>query len=348
MTGRLDIDWVRAYVEGRLASSERAAFARRLEAEPELAESVERYTEVAAWPVETVPTSAVRFEDLALEAPRPAGSVHRLTPRHVAVAAGVLIAFVGGYFALTQRSPSAPDPSGPIVLAAIEAPGPALDAGTVPAAASTLAESYEPVLDRHVRFVEGIEDARRIATLARRPIVVFVHLDGCPACAEMDRTTFRDDRVLSLAPGFVFAKVSATVVDATLALPAELGLGELRDWPTYAIFDAGGVRLDVFGGIMDAAKFASRLSEAAGKTASGVPAWQKVHESARVARLGAEAGAALGAASRLASIGRVDEAISELDRAIVVVAGLPHEGDLRHVRERLAGDRKFPVLEYAR
>lgn len=348
MTARLDIDRVRAYVEGRLASPERAAFERRLEAEPELAEWVERYTEVAAWPLEPVPDSAVRFEDLALHAPPPAGSLHRLTPRHVAVAAGLLLAFVGGYFALTKRSPSAPVPAGPVVLAAIRAPASGTDVVPAPPAAPMLAEAYAPVVDRRVRFVEGLEEARRLATSARRPLVVFVHLAGCPACAEMERTTFRDDRMLSVADGFVFAKVSAAVVDSTLALPPELGLGELRDWPTYAIFDVGGARLDVFGGMVGAPTFAARLSQAVAATGSAVPSWVAVHEAARLARLGAEASASLGAASRLAANGRIDDGIAELDRALVLVAGCPHEADLRHVRDRLAADRKFPVLEYAR
>ncbi len=348
MTVRLDIDWVRDYAERRLSPPERVVFEARLRAEPELAELVDQFAEVSTWPAENVEASAVRFEDLALDDRTPVLlGPRRLPVRSLAIAAGIVLAVTGGLFVLTRRGATTSSPAGPVALTAIHrGQGDGMTAATH--AVTPLAETYLPVVDRELRFVEGFRDALDVARVAGRPAFVFVHLEGCPACAEMESSTFRDERLLAIAPQFVFAKVSANVVGSSLEIPSELGLGAVKAWPMFAIFDSVGARVDAFGGMLSAEKLVARLTRALGAKAAEVPDWARVHDAARTARLELEARHTLAAVETLVATGTIEAAIAELDQAIVRLAGSPFADDLRRVRDRVASDRKFPALEYAR
>ena len=343
MTARLDIDWVRAYAERRLSPSDREAFEARMRAEPELAEMVERYAEVVEWPAEPVAESTVTFDDLRLDAPVESIAPRRLRPSHVAIAAGILIAFVGGFLAL--RTPPTSAPSGPVVLSAIHEAPVGSDVGPAARPVPALAETYLPVVDRKLRFVEGLDDARGIARAASCVPRSCSSISTGRAMPSGGANDVRDERVLAVAPGFVFAKVSADVAGSRIVIPSELGLD---NQDVAAVRRLRRERRADRRVRRDAERREVRRAIVGAVARRRTPAWNEVHEAARLARLGAEARVALEAAMDLASAGGVDAGIAELDQAIARFAGLPFEADFRRIRDRAAADRKFPALEYAR
>jgi hypothetical protein len=186
MSDPLDLDLVRAYVEGRMAAPQRDAFDVRLAAEPDLAELVAAFTAVSDVEGEPVPPMQTRFEDLRLddveaEAPLRLGRP-RLLRTLAAVAAVVLLA-VGAFLALRKEGPTGPPP--PVVLAAIPADATAPVPAPIPAAVATGA----PTGSRGWFSTARLGSARDFATLLGRPLLVFAQVPSVPCAASSSGTS---------------------------------------------------------------------------------------------------------------------------------------------------------------
>lgn len=243
MSDPLDLDLVRAYVEGRMAAPQRDAFDARLAAEPDLAELVAAFTVVSDVEGEPVPPMQTRFEDLRLddveaEAPLRLGRP-RLLRTLAAVAAVVLLA-VGAFLALRKEGPTGPPP--PVVLAAIPADATAPVPAPIPAAVA----DYAPTGEQGLRFLDGVGygSARDFATLLGRPLLVFAQVPSCPMCRELERDQFHRSALATAAEPFVLVRENmmkpSPELEARLKDEGDLG------WPFFVVDGADGKPASVF------------------------------------------------------------------------------------------------------
>lgn len=88
-----------------------------------------------------------------------------------------------------------------------------------------------------IPWTSGWKAAERQARAERKPILVDFWADWCEWCHELDRTTYRDPGVVSLAKGFVPVKVNAEGSLGEMELAAE---HEVSTLPTIAFVSPGG------------------------------------------------------------------------------------------------------------
>ncbi len=196
MEPRHPLERIRAWAAGELAPDERLRFERDLASDPELAQLAHAYRDVHALTAldEGVPDCAASLENIE----------RRMSPtrpwrRVAALAAGILVlasaALVSrGLF----RSEPELGPLEPVTLASIPLevdPDRYIEALPIPA---TLA-SFHPVREEGIQWIHELDEAREIAWLTNRPLLVFARYEVCPVADRLRKTTLIDDRVLALA-----------------------------------------------------------------------------------------------------------------------------------------------------
>ena len=79
-------------------------------------------------------------------------------------------------------------------------------------------------------WVSGWKAAERKARAERRPLLVDFWAEWCEWCHELDRTTYRDPRVVELSKGFVPVKVDAEGGLGEMAPARARGAAAARMW----------------------------------------------------------------------------------------------------------------------
>jgi hypothetical protein len=238
MTARPTLESVRGWVEGTLPAAEREAFAAAMAADRSLVDLVATYAEVHAATVHPAPVCPVTAETLRLDdAPAPA-PVLSLLRRAAPIAAAVLVV-AGAAFALPALLPS--DPVMPVDTSAVILRAIRPAARETPPAPPAILSRYTPATDGRLAFLDDVAEARAAARVAGRPLLIFVSMEMCPICRDMQAHAFREEDVARAANGFVLATLSATDLD-----PKD-PLLEADGWPIFVTEDAAGVRRRIHG-----------------------------------------------------------------------------------------------------
>lgn len=90
------------------------------------------------------------------------------------------------------------------------------------------------------------EEAKLAANTSGKPILVDFYADWCGPCREMDKTTFRNEKIIELSMDFECAKVN---VDAEPELSNDY---EIEYIPTTVFLTPAGVELNRLVGYVDA------------------------------------------------------------------------------------------------
>ena len=263
-----DFDLIRALVEGRLAPEDALRLEGRLAADPELAAFRDEYAFVhgATAGLEALgPSTRLHFGAVAPPAP---SSVIAWPRWGRAAAAALLIsaAALGGY---SYLAPAVPDS---VMLQSIPLHVTA-DAASLPEIPEGLAD-YRPARGGSIAWIDSLEEGRALGRLSGRPVLVFSEYPGCPLCAEMDRTTFRDEDVLARIGDVIPVKVNLANVT-----PEELKFYWAR-YPYFGVQDVDGKEIHAFPGaqtgesLTQGIEMAAELAEVAGPVAGPKVSWE--------------------------------------------------------------------------
>jgi hypothetical protein len=317
-----------------------------------------------------------------LEAPR---SDRSPLARRAAAAAVLALFAVGGWLAWRKLAQGdGPPQRAQVELAAIDLE---LVDGLPPAdleqklaqnpADFTLLESYSPVVDGAIHWLDKLEDGLALARAAQRPMLLFGMYTTCPWCIEMQANGLRDETVLALAEDFVPVRI----VYDSLSEEVVTKYHE-RGYPLFELWTPEGELAHSFPGFFDAPTFVQHLDDASTSASRRTaPPWERVrdlareHGAARRAELAREFGPAhaaymalsrapLGGAlpeaardglrrielhaalavSRARSAASPSEASSQLEQAEREFTATPFVADLRRVRAALDSSGEFPEL----
>lgn len=388
-----DLDRLRALLEGRLDDAERAALERDLARDPALAELAERLRDVFALTAAEPepPACRVTFEDLErrlLVAPSP-------WPRRAAAAALVLAAGGLAWWGLGRGDApergGAPPPPVAEAPARIEAP-PTVVLASLRAQAVERSErapawvpeelvTYDPRGADGIAWLGDQRTAAFVSRAARRPILLFGSLEGCPWCARMRAEVFGERDVLGLADLYVFQEWNLS------ALPEKESawVRESRGYPLFEVWSLYDERVLSFPGEHGAPAFVEHLlagleragvdesapswadlrdwaarwraadrARAQGRVAEAVAGWTDLARRARGNAIAEEAAAALREVEDEAQralldardVAAVDPRAAEglLEDALARFAGTPQASDLSAVLEALRSSGTFPTL----
>jgi len=113
-----------------------------------------------------------------------------------------------------------------------------------------------------IRWLEGLDEAKREARSTGKLILVFFHSRGCGGCAKTMERTFRDPDVMELI-NKDFAPVTLEVGDAC-ETAREYGV----EWtPTFILADDSGVELERWVGYLPEVEFLAQAHLSAGLSA---------------------------------------------------------------------------------
>jgi hypothetical protein len=248
-----DLDLLRAHVEGRLDAADGDRLRARLDADPALRELLAEYRAVhAATAAAPPPASGATFEGvLARAAPR---RVWRIAIPLAAAAALVLALQTG-------------EPQEPLVLRAVPLAPPAPAAQAAPPA---LLADYAPVADGRLRFLGDLPAAREVAAFTGLPLLLYVHVPGCPLCTHVERDVFGDARVRAAAAGFVLAEM-----DWFRARDGVLG-GAGYEGPLLLVEKSDGARVEKLRALVPAGDLARDLGDARLEAGGGAVDWARL------------------------------------------------------------------------
>ncbi len=138
-------------------------------------------------------------------------------------------------------------------------------------------ESYSPVADGAIQWLDTLEDGLAIARAAQRPMLLFGMYTTCPWCIEMQANGLRDETVLALAQDFVPVRI---VYDD---LPEEVVASyHERGYPLFELWSPEGAIVHSFPGFFDAPTFVQHLDDAStSDSRRAAPPWERVRELAR-------------------------------------------------------------------
>lgn len=299
-----DLDRLRAWLDGRLAASERARLERELDRDPELAELAERLRDVFALTAAEVepPPCRVTFADLERRfAPQAA-----LWPRRAAAAALILAGGAASFWALRGGGPApAPEPTAelpaaaPVVqLATLSvAPEPEPEKPRPPAWVPEVLASYDPRGPAGIAWLHDQRTATFVSRAAERPVLVLGSLPDCPWCARLRAEVFTQPGVAGLADLYVpFEWDLGELPEKELAY-----ISERRGYPLLEVWDVQDEIVLNFSGQPDAQLFEEMLHQGLERAgaAEDVPAWEDLRDWA----------ARWLAAERARAEGRVAEAV---------------------------------------
>jgi thioredoxin-like negative regulator of GroEL len=196
------------------------------------------------------------------------------------------------------------------------------------------------VRDGAVRWLASRNEARAVARLANRPVLVYAMHPTCPLCRAMEGGTLADPSVGEAAERFVPLRL-----DVTALAPEEARDLFAAGWPYFAVETADGREVAAFGGMRDATDFRQELDaawEARPAGSEAVP-WPDAEAAAREADWGIRARDALLAARDLAPANPA-RARETLVRAASDLAGTRQAEDLALVLGRWDAEGRFPRL----
>ncbi len=157
------------------------------------------------------------------------------------------------------------------------------DVGTEPAEpdASVLERlaSFEPGAAGKIDWIDDWDAATALARASGKPLLVYVHVDGCPYCADLDTNVWPDAAVRAAAGEFVPARV-----DALKAPDRFADVFNLDAWPYVAVIDGDGETLHEFGGRRKASDMKSQITRGAEKAAerhASRPSWDTVRRASK-------------------------------------------------------------------
>ena len=104
-------------------------------------------------------------------------------------------------------------------------------------------------------WIGSDKEATAQARATGRPLLLYLHADYCVWCGVMDRTTFRDSRVLLLASRYVLCSL-----DGDHEGKSYLQKFKVEKYPFHAVLDSSGVLLAKAPEYMDADKYARVLA----------------------------------------------------------------------------------------
>jgi hypothetical protein len=384
MSGSTLFDKLKALAAGTLSSEEETKLRERCAADPELQRTLDEYLEVHAAPEvlgEAAPPCRVDFEVVegALAERRVRKTVFH---RYWRVAAAVLVLVggavaLGSWFVAGNGGEGTGREAGTLVLASIPESSAAdwEEEAELPA----LLGDYRPVMEGKISWIDSFKDARTLARLTSRPVLLFVHHPTCPTCISMKKDVFGDPDVQSLLTRFVPA------MSNVMKERAELSGEYVKGWPWFGIVDSEGAVVLSFPGEQTPGDFAEHLKRATEMVGPSVMTWEMMNdlalrlEAARGAEKAGRKGeayaayTALGAETRPGVFGPparngsvrmaqearralvrardlarsppgAPAALAELDRAIEEFQGSPLATDLRTVRSRLETSGEFPTI----
>ena len=158
----------------------------------------------------------------------------------------------------------APAASEPITSPAILGIPPAESAPTV-APLATEAPRLQPVSSHAtvIAWITSERDARDQARKKNLPLLVYVRAAWAAPCIEMERTAWRDPRVIAAASGFVPLQLDVTETDGNAELYAERYA--VTTIPEILVVDPGGHTLATNLGGASAERLVTLLRDVAGE-----------------------------------------------------------------------------------
>lgn len=294
-------DRVRALAEGRLAEPAAGLVGAEIAADPALRAFYEEWLLVVEMTacVDVVPECTVAAPSVDA-ASAPSSSARRLravpaSPRRrfapwMSVAAAALVAAV--VWGVATRD------TGPVSIVAPELRGLVADASAVvtpepgepDAAVLERLASFEPSVAGKIAWIDDWEAATALARASGKPLLVYVHVDGCPYCAELDKNVWPDAAVKVAAGELIPARV-----DALKAPDRFADVFNLDTWPYVAVIDGDGETLHEFGGRRKATDMRAQItrgSEKATERRASRPSWDTVRRASKAVLRGDEARAA--------------------------------------------------------
>lgn len=155
------------------------------------------------------------------------------------------------------------------VLRPIGGPGArlALRVAGVAAVVYGIAGAVRPASVSPIDWVPYSEARLAEARAERRPVFIDFQAAWCLPCREMERTTFRDERVVRATGPYVMLQADVTEQDA--AAEAVMKRFAVPGVPTYLVFDETGAEASRFVGFVGADAMAAALAAAAGVAERG-------------------------------------------------------------------------------
>ena len=101
----------------------------------------------------------------------------------------------------------------------------------------------------------NLTQASVAAKQAGKPMLVSFHTPGCPACLQMDATTFHDEKVVTLAKNFVCVRVDSDID------PKATDDAKISEFPTTVFLNAQGRETFRFAGYIAPDRFATLLDK---------------------------------------------------------------------------------------
>jgi len=256
-----DLERIRDYVEGRLPSGEREAFAAEISRDAALAELVETYEMIVRATSDPVPAATTSFGDVMVRA-----RAGRRISRPLLAAAALLIAV--GLFAAVRATMTTPPRT--VTLTAI--PLSVLPAPEAPPEWPRDLVGHRTADEDGLVFYEDMDRALALARAAKTKVFLFIHFPGCPWCDQFRREQCRDEDVEKAADPYVL-----------LTLDWRQAPEELRDhpnngWPIFDVLDADGKLVDGFKGLRSATEVAEWLEK---RAPAERPDWEGLGEGAR-------------------------------------------------------------------
>ncbi|HEX6851931.1 MAG TPA: thioredoxin family protein [Candidatus Polarisedimenticolaceae bacterium] len=109
-----------------------------------------------------------------------------------------------------------------------------------------------------IAWESGLARAQQAARAAHKPILVDVWATWCAPCKLMDKTTYRDEEVLSILPAFVPVKLDADANEAFLER------FRVEAFPTVLVLDEDGREIGRRRGYVSAKDLGALMRDAAG------------------------------------------------------------------------------------
>lgn len=303
--GSTAADRVRALADGHLDGAVAARVRAEIAADPALRAFYEEWLLVAGLTasIDTVPectatapaapvppVASPAISAAARETRRTSSAPRRRFAPWISVAAAALLAAVAWGVATRDSGPVAivaPELRG---LLASAAPVVSTEPDEPDAALLARLASFEPSADGGIAWIDDWDAANALARASGKPLLVYVHVEGCPYCAEFDRHVWPDATVRAAAEQFVPARV-----DALRAPERFADVFDVDRWPYVAVIDGDGEMIHEFGGRRKAADMRTQIGRGAAKATerrAGRPSWEAVRRASKAVLRGDDARAA--------------------------------------------------------